>query len=50
MKRTKQTITEYQCPYCDRIIASLSQSQAEYNYKLHHDSCKKREAMEVKKK
>lgn len=49
-KQSIKKITEYECPFCGRRISSLSQSQAEFNYKLHHNSCKKREAMEVKRK
>jgi len=39
-KKSIHKITEYICPWCDRRIASLSQSQAEYNYKLHREACK----------
>jgi hypothetical protein len=46
-KETK--ITTLQCPFCDRVIESLSKSQAEYNYRLHREACKKRKAMEVRK-
>jgi hypothetical protein len=35
-------ITRYTCPYCERIISSPSQKQAEFNYKLHRESCKQR--------
>ena len=36
----KNKITTYTCPWCDKIIESLSVKQAEFNYSVHRQVCK----------
>ena len=36
------------CPICGKLIESLSESQFNYNFNLHYESCKKRIRKEVK--
>lgn len=45
----KKDMTTIECPFCERIISSPSRKQAEFNYQLHHDSCKQRNIL-IKKK
>ncbi len=30
------------CPYCEKVIESLYNSQLEYNYNTHVEACKKK--------
>ncbi len=36
-------IYKKKCPYCERILSSLSEQQLVYNSKQHIESCKKKQ-------
>lgn len=40
MKKPK--IFKKKCPYCDKVISSLSSRQCEFNYYSHVGSCKQK--------
>jgi len=40
--RVVQEIWKKTCPECQKEITGISKRQVIYNFKLHHEACKKR--------
>lgn len=52
VKQNSTKIYEWKCEKCNKVIASLSKNQFEFNKKLHLESCKNKEKLneDIKKK